>query len=423
MKTQYIIITAIVVFLIIAFFVFLKLKKQKKQQSEVVIPHNDDFKKATVLTGGDLIISDSILKAAKTDDANYDFSFIFKYIKDYVKKADYAVINLETSFLGKEAGYCGFPKFNTPEVLIDTAIDAGFDMFLTASNHSYDLGYEGLIYKIKMLEKRGADYIGTRKSEKESLHKIVNVNGIKIGMLNYARESYRATREKPIMNSTRKRLNFEASISILDEKGKNLLAHYNNKYLDDFYPVLKKDIKKLKDDGADIIVAYPHWGKEYSIDYTSTEDEIAQKMCDYGVDLIIGGHPHVVQPTKIYTSDISGKTTFCIHSIGNFVSSMRSTSDDEKTPYVEDGVLFEYTVEKSSDGSCKITSVNALPLWVKKTKDKEFIVIPLDKSVDWKTNYNVFNYSEKESSGYQSFIRTDKLVSEEIKKFNNLISK
>ena len=295
-------------------------------------------------------------------------------------------------------------------------------MFLTASNHSYDLGYEALIYKINLLEEHNVDYLGTRKSTKEAFHKIININGIKIGMLNYARESYKSTKEQIIMNTTRKRDYCKATVAVLDEKGEKLLAHYNSKYLDDFFPILKKDIDKLKKDGADIIVAYPHWGKEYKTEYFETEDIIAQKMCDYGVDLIIGGHPHVVQPTKIYTSDISGKTTFCIHSIGNIISSMRSESKEKHSPYVEDGVIFEYTVEKYSDGSCKITSVNALPIWINKTEDLKFMPVPLDRNLDWEKEFGIPNNSEAPSSAYQSLLRTEAIVSQGINKFNNLIS-
>ena len=378
---------------------------------------------ANIISGGDLLISETILEGAKTDDGVYDFNYIFKYAKDYIKDADYAVINLETSIGGEEAGYCGFPLFNTPESIIEAAKDAGFDMFLTASNHSYDLGYDAVINKINTLEEYGVDYIGTRKDETEDFHKIIEVNGIKIGMLNYTRQTSTSTKEKVILNSTTDRTTGERNHVVVDENGQKLIASYNNDYLDEFYDTLKADIETLKNDGADIITVYPHWGTEYNIFYNELEDEMAQTMCDYGVDIIIGGHPHVVEPVKVYTSEISGKTTVCIHSTGNFVSSMRSTQDKNNAAYTEDGVLFEYTISKYKDGHCEVSSVSALPLWVKNTKGKKYTVIPLDEDVNWEKEYNVYCYSEKTSSGYQSFLRTKDLVDAGIEEFNNIQSK
>ena len=131
---------------------------------------------ATVVSGGDLLISSTILRNSKTSNG-YNFNYIFKHVDDYVKAADYAVINLETSIGGSKLGYAGFPRFNTPESIVTAAKNAGFDMFLTASNHSYDLGYKPVKYRVDVLNKAGVDRIGTRKFSWGNLHKVVNVNG------------------------------------------------------------------------------------------------------------------------------------------------------------------------------------------------------------------------------------------------------
>lgn len=117
---------------------------------------------AEVVSGGDLLIVATLLNGSKTDDG-YDFNYMFEHISQYVQDADYGVINLETSMAGEAVGYGGFPKFNTPESLITAAKNAGFDMFLNASNHSYDLGYDSIGFKINALENEGVDYIGIRK--------------------------------------------------------------------------------------------------------------------------------------------------------------------------------------------------------------------------------------------------------------------
>ena len=375
---------------------------------------------AEIINGGDLLISDKVLAGAKTK-SGYDFDYIFRYVDDYIKDADYAVINLETCIAGKSKGYCGFPRFNTPGSIITSAKKAGFDMFLTASNHSYDWSLSGLQNKIDQLESKNVDYIGTREDTSDDFHKVVKVNGIKIGMLNYTQETASSTKDKVILNSTRTGKNGAREYVVVGSKGQARIASYNEKYLDEFYKILESDIKELKACGAEVIAVYPHWGREYNIGYDSTEDKIAQKMCDLGVDVIVGGHPHVVEPVKTYTSKVSGKTTVCIHSTGNFVSSMRRTEKDINPDYVEDGALFSYTVKKYSDGTVAVTSADVLPIWVKKTSGKDkYTVIPLEKGVDWKAKYGVSTYSEKASSGYRSYKRTMKLCSAGIEKFNGL---
>lgn len=376
---------------------------------------------AEVISGGDLLISDSILAGAKTDSGSYDFNYIFQYVDDYIEAADYAVINLETAIAGEAKGYCGFPKFNTPGSIVTAAQNAGFDMFLTASNHSYDWSLSGLKNKVSWLQQKDVDYIGTRKDTDEYYHRVIDVNGIKIGMLNYTQVTGKSTKEKVILNATRTGEDGAYEYVIVGKKGQERIAYYNKNYLSEFYSTLKKDIKSLKNRGAQIIVAYPHWGQEYNIGYNSTEDKIAQKMCDLGVDVIIGGHPHVVEPVKVYTSKVSGKTTVCIHSTGNFVSSMRRTQKKTNPDYVEDGALFKYTVKEYADGTAAVTAAEVLPIWVKKADNaKRYTVIPLDKDVDWKESFGVANYSENASNGYQSYERTMDLVSKGIKKFNGM---
>ena len=395
--------------------IFFSMNAQAAEKDKKVV------ETAEVISGGDLLISESVLEGAKTSSGSYDFEYIFQYVDDYIQEADYAVVNLETSIAGKDKGYCGFPRFNTPGSIVTVAQNAGFDMFLTASNHSYDWNLSGLKNKVSWLQQKDADYIGTRKDTDEYFHRVIDVNGIKIGMLNYTQVTGSSTKEKVIFNATRTGKDGAYEYVIAGKKGQERIAYYNKKYLNDFYSILKKDIKSLKDRGAQVIVAYPHWGQEYNIEFNSAEDKIAQKMCDLGVDVIIGGHPHVVEPVKVYTSKVSGKTTVCIHSMGNFVSSMRRTQKKNNADYVEDGALFKYTVSEYDDGTVAVTSAEVLPIWVKKAADSQkYVVIPLDKDVDWKESFGVANYSEKISSGYQSYERTMGLVSKGIKKFNGM---
>ena len=378
--------------------------------------------RATVINAGDLLISDSLLAYCQKEDGTFDFSSIFRYVGEYVKAADYAVINLEPC-LGEPGTYCGFPRFRAPAEIIPAAMEAGFKMFLTASNHSYDWGYEGVVYKLKQLKKYGADYIGSRRWRFQPLHKVVEVNGIKIGMLNYTKlwRIEDPEEDRAMMNAAVNRKTGEREVVYIDKKGRRAVATFHERFAGGFMKKLERDMAKLRRQGAEIIAVYPHWGTEYKIDFDPRQDNIAQRMCDLGVDVIIGGHPHVVEPIKVYTSEISGKTTVCLHSMGNFVSSMKAAEERENAEYTEDGALFEYTVHKYEDGTCQVVRVNVLPIWVKrKYEEREFIVIPLEKDADWQERFDTVNYSTRPSSGFQSRQRTMKLVGPGMRAFNRL---
>ncbi len=375
---------------------------------------------ATIINGGDLLISDSLLAYSRREDDTYDFSGIFKYVSEYIKAADYAVINLETC-MGKPGDYCGFPRFRSPDSIIEAAKNAGFKMFLTASNHSYDWGEEGIVHKLECLDQYGVDYVGTRRSAEEPLHKVIEVNGIRIGMLNYTKVSRASRRFRMIMNVAVNRKTGKKEKIIVNRKGQQLIALFRENRTKYFAEQLRQDIAALRAQGAEIIAAYPHWGTEYQIESDGWQEANAQIMCDAGVDVIVGSHPHVVQPVKVYTSDVSGKTTVCLHSMGNFVSSMNASHEKENAEYTEDGALFEYTVEKYEDGSAAVVRAEVLPIWVRRNRqEREFTVIPLEKDVDWKEKYGTVNYSTRPSSAFQSRQRTRKLVSKGLKAFNSI---
>ncbi len=361
-----------------------------------------------IVNAGDLLISNWLLKSGKINDKDYNFDTIFEYITKYIQKADLAVINLETSYGGNKIPYSAFPKFNTPDEMIYAAKKAGFDVFLTASNHAYDLGLEAVLRRIKILEKRNLHYLGTRKNESEKFHKVIEVNGIKIGMLNYTRETIFSTKDKVILNAPRDKKTNKREYIVVDPKARKLISSYNPNDLDSFYKTVNDDIKVLKEDGAEIIICYIHWGKEYDISFRKTEENIAKKMNELGIDLIVGSHPHVVQPIKNYTSSSQEKTTPCIYSLGNFVSSMNDSLKVNNVEYVKDGALLEFNIQKYENGLVIINKINVIPTWVYIDEEKKHYVIPLD----------INNKHEKFNEN--SYNRTMNLVKEGIDEFNNL---
>lgn len=246
---------------------------------------------------------------------------------------------------------------------------------------------------------------------------MVDVNGIKIGMLNYTKESWTSTKDRIVLNRTRTGTDGEYEDVVVDSEGAQLISTYNEKRLVEFYATLSADIQALKKQGAKVIVAYPHWGTEYNIGYDNMENKIAQKMCDLGVDVIIGGHPHVVEPVTVYTSKVSGKTTVCLHSMGNFISAMGPHQTyKNNAAYTKDGALFKFVVKKYSDGTYAVTKVDVLPTYVNVTPEKKYVVVPLDLKKDW-TQFGIAAYSEQ-LEGYESYHRTNDLVRTGLREYN-----
>ena len=153
--------------------------------------------------------------------------------------------------------------------------------------------------------------------------------------------------------------------------------------------LMETAIANMKQDGAEVIVVYMHWGNEYRLTTTQTQRTMAQKLCDLGVDVIVGAHPHVVEPVDLLTSTVSGKNTLCVYSMGNAISNQRveEPSITMKSGHTEDGMLFSFTVTKYSDGSVRLTDAAVLPTWVH-LYSKTYQIIPLDKTVsDWSVSF------------------------------------
>lgn len=362
---------------------------------------------ATLSSVGDLLIHAPVFNSVYTSGGEYDFNPIFQYVKPYLEKADYCVANLEVSLGGTENGmkYSGYPLFNCPDSIIDAAKNMGADMLAVANNHTYDCGYAGFIRKIGVIENKGLAYTGVAKDNTQKLYNVVDVNGIKIGIVNY-------TYETPATGEGNKAING----ILLDKNAVNLVNSFNYDKLDLFYADLESKMDQMKNDGAEVIVVYPHWGTEYLLDANEYQTKMAQKMCDMGVDVIIGGHPHVVEPVKVIKSENSGKRTVCLYSLGNFISNQRKHLMNLSTGNTEDGLIFTVNFEKYGDGRVWVESVEVIPTWVNLTNGN-YRIIPLDKSVnDWKNAFNLDDYTLPAAE--ESYKRTMTLVESGINEFN-----
>ena len=334
----------------------------------------------TLSSVGDVLIHSNVFNAASTGNG-YDFSQNFRFLADYIRSADYAAGNLETTLAGLDNGYSysGYPNFNCPDEIIDGMKDAGFDMILTANNHSYDTRSAGFHRTMQTIADRGLAFLGTQADAEDPDYMLVERDGITLGLMCYTYED-NADPDVKAPNGIP-----------LNKADTPLMNTFNYQCLPEFYEEIEETMAEMESLGAEATVLYIHWGYEYHLEQNSTQSKMAQALCDLGIDVIIGGHPHVVQPVELLTSTIDeNHKTVCLYSMGNAVSNQRQgliSSID--TAHTEDGVLFSVTFSKYSDGTVILESADLLPTWVflgtsPVTGEWEYNIMPLDDSVsDW----------------------------------------
>lgn len=373
---------------------------------------------AVVGNSGDILIHQPILKSAKSGE-KYDFEPIFQFVKPYVEECDYATVNAEFSIGTKEQFDSAEMVFRVPDTVVDALQYAGFDFATTANNHTNDGGESGFIRTMDTLKEKGMEFTGTRPQKTDPIFKVVDVNGIKIGMINYSYGSFGK-------NGVTKYLN---GIPCSDATN-DLVNVFSVNDLDRFYSEMEQAISEMREAGAETITLYIHWGDEYHLTPNTYQTSIAQKMCDLGVDTIIGGHPHKVQPADLITSTDGSHKTTCIYSMGNFLSNQVVAAMVDvmgnKQGYTEDGVIYKVHYKKYSDGTVKVAKISVIPTWVYR-KDlssglKQYRIIPLKKSEldNLGSKYNLG--SSTVTKAKKSYKRTMGLLSEGIKKCNQFLA-
>ena len=231
------------------------------------------------------------ITAAQQTDGTYDYSQCFEYVKDDITWADLAVVNLECPLGGKP--YTGYPCFSAPDSYALQLRDLGFDLFLTANNHGLDRRDKGLIRTCNTLDSLGISHIGTYLDQQERdrrIPHIVNVKGMRIAFLDY---TY-GTNGIPIQGNV--------VVDFIDQQQ------------------IAKDIAVARNRGAHAICVNLHWGIEYQLKPVASQRTLADWLVSQGVDLIIGGHPHVVEPMEVRYSQEYDKNVLLVYSTGNFIS-------------------------------------------------------------------------------------------------------
>jgi poly-gamma-glutamate synthesis protein (capsule biosynthesis protein) len=256
-------------------------------------------------------------------------------------------------------------------------------MLLTANNHSYDTRHTGFLRTQQIIADRGLAHIGTRQEADADNFAVVDINGIRIGMINYTYNTGVNSKTGTIGLNT----------IPLSKEDEPLVNSFDYNHLDLFYTKLAGELEAMKAAGAEATVLYIHWGDEYKITPNTWQTQMAQQLCNMGIDVIVGNHAHVPQPVELLTSETDeSQKTLCLYSTGNSVSNIYKTS---RFPVnTEDGMLFTFTFAKYSDGTVVVESADVLPTWVWRYDDengvRKFKIMTLDEKIeDWQAALGV----------------------------------
>lgn len=278
--------------------------------------------KAELLFVGDAMQHQAQLDRAKelAGGKGSDYSDCFTLIAPEIHAADYAVCNLEVP-LGGGPDYTGYPCFSAPDSYAEALRDAGFDMMLTANNHCLDRRDKAARRTLTALDRLGVDHIGTYHDaeQRDSLVPFIKeINGFRIGFLNY---TYGTNGINPSEG---------VEIALIDRDK------------------IAKEMAKTKEAGAELLVVAMHWGIEYVLLENGVQRSLADFLVENGADLIIGGHPHVIQPMKVVRNEKEGKDVLVVYSLGNFISNM-------KTADTRGGAMVKAVVTRDADGNAKFS--------------------------------------------------------------------
>lgn len=360
----------------------------------------------TVASMGDLVMHLPVVNTAKQEDGTYDSESYFRYVKPYIEGYDYALANWEATLGGTSIPYSGEPLFNTPDSIIDGVKEAGFDMLLTANNHSSDTHTAGILRTLEQIRERGLATLGTQLNDEEPKYAIVDVGGIKIGMACYTYATGQAADGRPRLNGN----------SPVEKTG--IVNYFLPKSPDAFYSEVGTLLETMRQQGAETTMLFLHWGIEYQTTEKPQQREMAQKLCDLGVDVIVGSHPHVVEPVALVESTVDpSHKTVVMYSLGNAISNQRSGFSSLFPPgYTEDGALFTVTFEKYSDGKVYVADADVIPTWVNmhtdQGKKKEYNILPLEKAREeaWKELFELTD--DTLALAKKSHARTEGIVRE-----------
>lgn len=283
---------------------------------------------------GDVLLHTPVSDSGKQEDGSYNYDHLFRHVKDRIQGADIAMVNQEVILGGRELGLSGYPSFNGAYEVGDALVNSGFDVVCHATNHALDKGEKGVrncldFWKTKYprIQVTG---INCDQNAQDNQIAVIEKNHIKIAVLNY---TYGTNGINPPPEAP-------------------YLVNYMNR------EKIKRDVE-LAGTQADFIVICPHWGIEYQHQPSKEQKELAQYFADLGVDLVIGTHPHVIEPVE-WVKGQGGNHTLVYYSLGNFVNATSGTGDGVADRML--GEMAEVTITKGEDENVGITGYDAVPI-------------------------------------------------------------
>lgn len=380
---------------------------------------------------GDIMAHKPQLSAAyDAASGSYSFEEDYRYIKPYIEGADLALTNVETTFPG-DGNYKGYPIFNSPDSLASAIASAGYDVAFTANNHMMDTGLKGALRTMDVLREQGLTVVGARR-EGENRSAVVDVKGVKVGIVAYTYETSGANGSRSINGGY---LPAEALALVNSFRCSSGLAYA----VDEDRAAIAAEISWCRQSGADIVIAYFHWGNEYQRQYTESQEKMARFAADAGADIIFASHPHVLQGIGSFEYQVEfpepeapqepvpeqeeeeawiialrrrfglikeqkqaakekseapapeywTKTVPVYYSMGNLISNQRAETLGDHTAnarYTEQGMIAWVDMDYHLDtGEISGVQYRCMPTWVEKYAKNgkvTYYIIPLDKNMN-----------------------------------------
>lgn len=328
-----------------------KIEKVEKKQYDL-----------SMVMAGDVLIHSAVYTDAKTGENSYDFKPMLSSIKPIVSNYDLAFVNQETIIGGKAIGLSHYPRFNSPEEIGDAVIDTGFNIINLTNNHTMDRGVEAVMNSLSYWKDKDVYITGSYESAEERKPIIIEKNGIKIGLIGYT----------------------TVTNGLLPPSDKPFLT---NIYSDE---VAKNDIESIKDK-VDVVMVSMHWGVEYTNTPVEEQATIANYLSSLGVNVIIGHHPHVIEPITYVNN------TLVIYSLGNFISGQIGENQ-------QIGMLASLDIHKTVEGekvNVSIDNVGSELIYTNYTSGyKNYHVYPFSE-----LNNDILNNFETVKEKYSSIVK------------------
>ena len=315
----------------------------------VFLTANDSTVSMTVIFAGDAMVHSGQFNSAYIDSQNaYNFNPVFQYVKSILKEGDLKVVNMETTLGGGTNS--GFPNFSSPDTFAYALKEAGFNYLALANNHTVDQGTNGTSRTLDVLKNYGINSTGTYKDSLDRATRypaIVEINNIKAALLNYTYGTNGMKASEPVI------------VNYIDTA------------------TIRKDIDEARRRGAEAVMVYFHWGTEYERQPNPIQKNIAEFTLKCGADIIIGSHPHVVQPIELveFEKDSVLQKKWVVWSLGNFVS-------NQQDKYTDGGTMVKFSIKKNIyNNKISIANMTYIPYWVYKPKNPlKYFILPVSLS-------------------------------------------